>query len=41
MLTFSDNELRNAIKNAMRPEDSIYKDDDALLLNVLRKPQSF
>jgi len=41
MLTFSDNELRNSIKNAIRPEYSVYKDVDALLLNALSKPSSF
>jgi len=35
MLTFSDNELRNSIKNAIRPEYSDYKDVDALLFKGL------
>jgi len=37
MLTFSDHELRNSIKNAIRPGDSV----DALLLNALSKPVYF
>ena len=38
MLTFSENKLRNSIKNAIRPEESVYKDVDTLLLNALCKP---